>query len=297
LEDQVDPLLLQSIALVKEAVRNCFGHVAIFKKHELKFNGPEDRFSDVVYPSLRDYEGQHKLLLDPALHCKDERHGLPTLATEEAVIQSLGSFFDDFFTEMDLHLNTSESLFEQQGLQDDSAWESERQNLYWQYDESTEKVGAAHVNFVDAFEDIKTELFQFMTYPPGPLDQIVPFMSPVVEESIKMFVEAYMQAVKVLDLDLWKSYEQSRYWERLAFYYSEEDRLETERLQAEAYNSIGVSESPMPKDFSLEQFLYPMPDQTAKDTAVEEAPIHEPNEGCENVACNTDPIDSQQQSK
>jgi hypothetical protein len=84
---------------------------------------------------------------------------------------------------------------------------------------------------------------------------------------------------------------------RLAFYCSEEDRLETERLEAEAYNCIGVSESPKPKGFSLEQFLYPMPDQTAKDTAVEEAPIHEPNEGCENVACNTDPVDSQQQSK
>ena len=48
---------------------------------------------------------------------------------------------------------------------------------------------------------------------------------------------------------------------------------------------------------SLEQFLYPMPDQTAEDTAVEEAPIYEPNEGCENVVCNTDPVDSQQQSK
>jgi hypothetical protein len=116
-----------------------------------------------------------------------------------------------------------------------------------------------------------------------------------------------MQAVKVLDLDLWKSYEQSRYWERLAFYYSEEDRLETERLEAErleaerleaeAYNCIGNFEPPKSMGLSFEQLLYPMPDQMAGDTAVKEAPIYEPNEGCENVACNTDPIDSQQQSK
>jgi hypothetical protein len=288
---------LQAIALVKDAVRNCFGHVAIFKKHELKFNGPEDRFSGVVYPTLRDYEGQHKLLLDPVLQCKDELHGLPAFVTKEATTQSLGNLFDDFFAEMDLHLNTSESLLFQQGLQDEDAWESERRNLYWQYDESTEKVGAAHVNFVDVFEDIKIELLQFMTYPPGPLDQIVPFMSPLAEESIKMFVEAYKQAVEFLDLDIWKSYEQSRYWERLAFYSSEEDRLETERLEAEAYNCIGNFEPPKSMGLSFEQLLYPMPDQMAGDTAVKEAPIHAPNEGCENVACNTDPVDSQQQSK